>query len=62
MRQFSLILDYNDFMNAAYHPTYIGMFLRESQEINSPYVMKIPAGNYYCMPAQVLTMPRMEPL
>lgn len=54
MRQFSLILDYNDFMNAAYHPTYIGMFLRESQEINSPYVMKIPAGNYYCMPAQVL--------
>lgn len=56
-RQFSLILNYNKFIqdNNAPSPAYIGIFLQEKPDKNSEYVIEIPEGTYFCSMGKILS-------
>ena len=55
MRQFSYILDYNALMNGELKPYYLGMFIKEAPETHSENILEIPAGDYLCFKARILS-------
>lgn len=55
MRQFAYVLEYDSFLNAQIDPIYLGMFIFKPQVTDNVNIIEIPAGNYFCFNAQILT-------
>lgn len=56
MRQFSYILDYDSLMNGELKPYYLGMFIKDvPPENHSKDIIEIPAGDYLCFKARILS-------
>ena len=55
MRQFSYILDYDALMNGELKPLYLGMFIKDAPEEHSKNILEIPAGDYLCFKARILS-------
>ena len=61
MRQYSLLLDYNDLINMQFRPLRLGMFIKDfsadmalDQRIANN-VMEIPEGDYFCFRSRILS-------
>ena len=55
MRQFLYIADYDALIEGNLKPYYLGMFIKESPNILSENIIEIPAGNYLCFKARILS-------
>ena len=55
VRQFSLILDYNDLMECNLNRKYLGMFIKEPPDFKSENIIEIPEGDYLCFKARILS-------
>jgi len=54
-RQFSYVLDYDSLMDGQLKPHYLGMFLKDKPEFDSPHIIEIPEGDYLCQKARILS-------
>jgi len=55
VRQFSLVLDYNDLMECNLNKKYLGMFIKEPPTFESDKIIEIPEGDYLCFKARILS-------
>ncbi|MBF4695027.1 MerR family transcriptional regulator [Fusibacter ferrireducens] len=55
MRQFYLVLEYDSFLKGQIDPLYLGMSVFKPPFTDNPNIIEIPAGNYFCFNAQILT-------
>ena len=55
VRQFSIILDYEDLINGRLNRKYLGMFIKEQADFASDYILEIPEGDYLCFKARILS-------
>nr|WP_325240063.1 helix-turn-helix domain-containing protein [uncultured Oscillibacter sp.] len=54
-RQFTSILDYRELMEGRRKRYHVGMFTMEKPTITSSHLIKIPAGEYWCFKAPILS-------
>lgn len=54
-RQFSYVVDFDNLINKKLKPTHLGMFLKETPDLESEYIMEIPQGEYLCFRGRILT-------
>lgn len=54
-RQFTSILDYQELMKGRRKRYHVGMFTMEKPVVSSPHLIEIPAGEYWCFKAPILS-------